>query len=156
MSDFCLCGCPVSPGPGHGSFLSLALWEMVPCEAVHLQPVGALVTPAVGLVAGDVEVTRSLGVVTQSCFLWRCHSQRSSVTVFVGWLKKWFSFYFNNNSIRALCIWPEILCWIKLCLLEAMVVKFKLTCQKKAQISLMSQCIAVKKLTSSFEHLTIL
>ena len=69
-----LCSCPVSPGPGHGPLLSLALWKVVTCKAVHLQPVGTLVTPAVHLVTGDMEVARSLGVVTQSCLLWKDYS----------------------------------------------------------------------------------
>ena len=59
----------LSPSPGHGPLLRLALWQVVPGEAEHLEPIGSLVSPAVGLVAGDVEVARGLGVVTQGCFL---------------------------------------------------------------------------------------
>lgn len=61
--------CSVLPGPGHGPLLSLVLREVVPGKAVHLQPVGARVAPSVGLVTGNVEVARSLGVVTQGSIL---------------------------------------------------------------------------------------
>lgn len=59
----------VSPGPRHAPLLWLALWEVISSEAEYLQPVGALVTPFVGLIAGNVEVARSLGAVTQSRLL---------------------------------------------------------------------------------------
>ena len=59
----------LSPSPGHRPLLRLALWQVVPSEANHLKPIGALVSPLVGLVAGNVEVARGLGVVTQGCFL---------------------------------------------------------------------------------------
>lgn len=58
-----------SPGPRHGPLLRIALWEVIPSEAEHLQPVGARVTPPVGFGTGNVEVTGSLGVVTQSSLL---------------------------------------------------------------------------------------
>lgn len=56
--------CPVLPGPRHGLLLSFTLWEVVSSKAVQLQPVGALMAPLVGLVTGNVEVTRSFGAVT--------------------------------------------------------------------------------------------
>lgn len=60
---------PSSPGPGHGTLHGVGLWEVVPGEAVHLQPVGALVTPLVFLLTGDVQVARRLGAVTHGRFL---------------------------------------------------------------------------------------
>lgn len=60
---------PSSPGPGHGTLHGVRLWEVVPGEAVHLQPVGALVTPLVFLLTGDVQVARRLGAVTHGRFL---------------------------------------------------------------------------------------
>lgn len=61
---------PSSPGPGHGTLHGVALWEVVPGEAEHLQPVGAVVTPLVFGLAGDVQVARRLGTVAQGRFLW--------------------------------------------------------------------------------------
>lgn len=73
------------PGPWHGPFFCLALWKVVPGEAEHLQPVGALVIPFVLLLTGDVEVPRGLSVVTQSSLLQKDHSawvpQDSKVTL---------------------------------------------------------------------------
>ena len=54
-----------APGPRHGLLLRLALWEGVPGEGDDLEPVGALVAPAVQLLAGNVEVAGHLGAVTQ-------------------------------------------------------------------------------------------
>ena len=59
----------LSPSPRHRPLLRLALWQVVSSEAEHLKPIGAIVSPAVGLVAGYVEVARGLGAVTQGCFL---------------------------------------------------------------------------------------
>lgn len=58
-----------SPGPGHGFLHGVALWEVVPGEAVHLQPVGALMAPFVFLPTGHVQVARRLGAVTHGRFL---------------------------------------------------------------------------------------
>lgn len=60
---------PSSPGPGHGFLHGVALWEVVAGEAVHLQPVGAFMAPAVFLPTGDVQVARRLGAVTHGRLL---------------------------------------------------------------------------------------
>lgn len=62
---------PSSPGPGHGTLHGVVLWEVVPGEAEHLQPVGALVTPLVFLLTGDVQVARRLVAVTHGRLLQR-------------------------------------------------------------------------------------
>lgn len=84
-----------SPGPRHGPLHRLALWEVIPREAEHLQPVGASVTPFVGLGAGNMEVAGSLGVVTQSSLLqtrWKYIHTKLKVTFFskCSWLYKIF------------------------------------------------------------------
>lgn len=43
--------------------------EVVSTEAVHLQPVGPLLTPPVFLGTGKVQVARDLGVMPQCCLL---------------------------------------------------------------------------------------